>query len=269
MHVTMRHFVYATILILFLQLMATYIFSSTIIIQSQVIRVGIFISLFTYLYLAHYVSLWIHRSGSIFIFLVSSLIFSFSPIIALISLFFIKTVNSTRRMVVGSLSLIVLFLCILGSLYLLNLSRPRISIWAEKTPFYEVQLWAKYNTPKNTIFITPPAKWWLYDIEWRVISERSTVSTLSELLEAAFDPEYIHYWKPRFEDIAPGALAQFKGDYLANFKIANDAYYKNNSKRFRYLAKKYNASYLVVEKRYKYKLPVVYENKEYVIYALK
>jgi hypothetical protein len=109
----------------------------------------------------------------------------------------------------------------------------------------------------------------VYDIEWRVVSERTTVSTLSELLEAAFDPDYIQYWKPRFEDIAPGALVQFKGDYLENFKIANNAYYKNNSKRFRYLAIKYKASYLVVEKKYKYNFPIVYENEEYTIYSTK
>ena len=267
MHVVIRHFVYAAILIIFMQLIATYIYPSTIIVQSQVIRVGIFITLFAYIYLAHYVSLWIHRSGSVFIFLTASLLFSFSPIISLISLAFIKGIKSIKRMVVGSLILIGSFLCILGTLYLLNLSRPRISIWAEKTPFYEVQLWAKYNTPKNAVFITPPAKWWLYDVEWRVVSERTTVSTLSELLEAAFDPSYIPYWKSRFEDVAPGAIGQFKGDYLANFKIANDAYYKNTKERFTYLAKKYKASYIVVEKTHTYTFPIVYQNEKYAVYA--
>ncbi len=268
-HTTIKHFIYASLLILLLQFIATYFYPSTIIIQSQVVRVGIFISLFAYLYLAHYVSLWIHRSRAVFIFLMSSLIFSFSPLFSLISLFLIKRITSTKKMIIGSLVYIGIFLYILVSLLLLNLARPRISIWPEKTPFYDVQLWAKNNTPKDTIFITPPSKWWLYDVEWRVISERSTVSTLSELLEAAFDPSYIHYWKPRFEDIAPGALAQFKGDYLSNFKIANKAYYKNNTERFLYLARKYNASYLVVERKYQYYLPVVYTNKEYTVYSLK
>jgi hypothetical protein len=101
-----------------------------------------------------------------------------------------------------------------------------------------------------------------------VISERSTVSTLSELLEAAFDPEYIYYWKPRFEDIAPGALAQFKGDYLANFKIANNAFYTNSTERFLLLAKKYKASYLVVDNIHIYNLPVVYRNEGYTVYLL-
>lgn len=268
-HTTIKHFIYASLLILFSQFIATYFYPSTIIIQSQVIRVGIFISLFAYLYLAHYVSLWVHRSGPVFLFLVTSLVLSFSPLFSLISLFLIKKITSTKKMIIGSLVYICLFLYILISLFLLNLARPRISIWPEKTPFYEAQLWAKKNTPKKAIFITPPSKWWLYDVEWRVVSERTTVSTLSELLEAAFEPDYIQYWKPRFEDIAPGALAQFKGDYLENFKIANNAYYKNNSKRFRYLAAKYKASYLVVEKKYKYDFPIVYENEGYTIYSTK
>ncbi|PIQ71416.1 hypothetical protein COW57_00095 [Candidatus Roizmanbacteria bacterium CG17_big_fil_post_rev_8_21_14_2_50_39_7] len=267
-HTTIKHFMYAGILILITQLIATYIFPSTIIIQSQVMRIGIFISLFAYLYLAHYVSLWGHRSRVVFIFLATSLLFSFSPLFSLVSLLLIKQITSTKRMLIGSLMCLCLFLSVLGALLFFNLARPKLSIWPEKTPFYDIQLWAKKNTPKSAVFITPPSKWWLYDVEWRVISERSTVSTLSELLEAAFDPSYVHYWKPRFEDIAPGALVQFKGDYLANFKIANNAYYTNTSERFLYLAKKYNASYLVVEKKRRYRLPILYENKEYIVYSL-
>lgn len=269
LHVVMAHFMYAGILILISQLFATYLYPSTILIQSQVIRVGIFISLFAYLYLADYCASWLHKSPPVFIFLTSALMFSFSPLFALMSLLFVKRLNSPKQLIVGSLFSLGLFLTILGILLFQNLARPTISIWPEKTPFYDVQLWAKNNTPKDAIFITPPSKWWLYDVEWRVISERSTVSTLSELLEAAFDPSYIHYWKPRFEDIAPKALVQFKGDYLSNFKIANKAYYKNNTERFLYLAKKYNASYLVGEKKYTYHLPIVYTNKEYTVYSLK
>lgn len=268
-HTTIKHFIYASLLILLSQFIATYFYPSTVIIQSQVMRIGIFISLFAYLYLAHYVSLWIHRSSLVFVFLATTLVFSFSPLFSLISLFLIKRITSTKKMIIGSLVYIGVFLYILVSLLLLNLARPRISIWPEKTPFYDVQLWAKNNTPKDAIFITPPSKWWLYDVEWRVISERSTVSTLSELLEAAFDPSYIHYWKPRFEDIAPRALVQFKGDYLVNFKIANNAFYTNTSERFLYLAKKYNASYLVVEKKYEYNLPIVYKNEAYSVYSFK
>lgn len=268
LHVVMAHFMYAGILILISQLFATYIYPSTILIQSQVIRVGIFISLFAYLYLADYCVSWLHKSRPVFIFLTSALIFSFSPLFALISLLFVKRMKSPIQLIVGSIFSLGLFITILGILLFQNLARPTISIWPEKTPFYDVQLWAKNNTPKNAVFITPPSKWWLYDVEWRVISERSTVSTLSELLEAAFDPRYIVYWKPRFEDVAPGALAQFKGDYLANFKIANNAYYTNTSERFLYLAKKYNASYLVVEKKRRYRLPILYENKGYTVYSL-
>lgn len=208
-----------------------------------------------------------YKSRDHFICFVSSLILSFSPLFLLISLLFWRSTNTKILKTLTGIVMITFF-TVLSILILNNFASPGIHIWPKKTPFYDVQMWAKTHTPRSAKFLTPPAKWWLYDVEWRVISERSTVSTLSELLEAAFDPAYIDYWRPRFEDIAPGAISQFKGDYLENFKIANNAFYNNTTERFLYLAKKYDASYLVVEKKYKYELPVLYENSEYKIYSL-
>ena len=199
---------------------------------------------------------------------VSSLFLSFSPFFLLVSLLFWRIRNS-NKLRYFTISIFLLFMVVLSGFLYLNLARPGIHIWPEKTPFYEVQLWAKNNTPKDAVFITPPSKWWLYDIEWRVVSERSTVSTLSELLEAAFDPGYIHYWKPRFEDIAPNVLNRFQGDYLDNLRMTSEAYYTNTSESFLRVGKKYNAYYLVAGNRHRYNLPILFENKEYTVYSLK
>jgi len=265
-HEVVAHFMYGGILVLLVQFFATLFFPITIIVQGQIIRIGTFLTLFAYLYMSHMIRTR-SKSKDHFVCFLLALLLSFSPLFLLISLLFwrIKKRNVLR---IVTASVISLFMIILIALFSLNLAHPGIHIWPEKTPFYDVQVWAKNNTPKEELFITPPSKWWLYDVEWRVVSERSTISTLSELLEAAFDPSYIQYWKPRFEDVAPHALNKFNGDYFKNMEITNDAYYSNNTKQFLALGKKYNASYLVSDKKHRYSLPVLYENKEYVVYSL-
>src|SRR6185436_6868779 len=145
---------------------------------------------------------------------------------------------------------------------------PGIYIFPHQTAWYETQLWAKQNTPKDTLFITPPQIWWFYESDWRVFSERSTVSTHSELLEAAFAPEYISYWKPRFTALAPGALENFRGDFFGSQKITGQAFYTLSSEQLLAVAQRYGASYLVVEKPHLHDFPKVYENAQFVIYDL-
>lgn len=267
MHETMTHFMIGGIIVLLVQLLATTFYPVTIIIQAQVVRIGMFLSLFAYMYAAAMIAL---RSSSKnhFMCFTSSLILSFSPLFLLISLLFWR-IKQIKILHIITLSTIVLFAAILGTLLYLGFARPGIYIWPRKTAYYYVQVWANKNTPKTALFFIPPALWSLYDAEWRVVSERSTVSTLSELLEGAFDPSYLSYWKPRFKDVAPGALAQFKGNSFENFKIANVAYYKHSASEFIALGKKYKAFYLVVEKNHLYQLPLVYKNKEYAVYSLK
>lgn len=265
-HETVSHFVYGGIFVLAIQLLATLFYPSTIIIQSQVVRIGTFLTLFTYLYMSYAVSVY-HKSKNHLVSYVSILLFSFFPFLLLLSLPFWHKKNTKPLQLIAVLITIIFFIT-LFTLITLNLARPGIYIFPRKTAYYDVQIWAKNNTSQSALFITPPANWWMYDAEWRVISERSTVCTLSELLEAAFDPAYIAYWKPRFEDVAPGVLKQFKGNYLENLKIANEAFYHHSTQDFIQLSKKYKATYLVVDKQHKHNLPVVYQNEEYVVYYL-
>jgi len=267
-HDTFQNFMYGGILVLLLQFCATYFYPVTIIIQSQIIRIGVFMMLFTYLYFAHFVATTFHKSKIQFFYLLSLFMFSFFVFIPLIGILIKKWITTYTRAYIGIVITILLFGIMLVVSVQSNVVGGQIHIWPKKTPFNEVQLWAKHNTPKNALFITPPAEWWLYSTEWRVISERSTVSVMSELLEAAFDPSYISYWKGRFEDVAPGALAQFKGNITENRVIVRSAYNANSTQHFKSVAKKYGASYLVIEKKYRHKLPIVYENGEYIVYKL-
>ncbi len=124
------------------------------------------------------------------------------------------------------------------------------------------------SVPLRNVFNTLSASSRAIANDWRVFSERSTVATLSELLEAAFAPDYLDYWKPRFEALAPGALAQFQGDYFENKRLTAAAYYGLTAADFEGLAARFQADYVVIEKPHSYDLPVVYENSGFVIYAL-
>src|SRR6185503_15691006 len=83
-----------------------------------------------------------------------------------------------------------------------DLWRPGLHIFAPRTPFVEAQLWARENTPKDAIFIVPPEKWWIYETDWRVFSERSTTAQISDLAMVAYVPQYLEIWTPHFEQVA-------------------------------------------------------------------
>ncbi|EKE15463.1 MAG: hypothetical protein ACD_12C00008G0002 [uncultured bacterium] len=269
--IIIRNFIFTSIIILIVQVIAGTWLPLTIIIQSQIIRVGLFINFFAYLYFASYIANLISSAkiqvNKIYL-LITALIFSISPLIALISLLIHKRVDNDFAIRINKYLIIITFLITLIILNQINIWKPGINIGPIKDDNYYVQMWAKNNTPKDTIFITPPALWWFYSLEWRVISERSTVSTLSEVLEGAFFPSYISYWQPRFEEVAPGALTQFSQNALKNIEITKKAYNTLTEKDILRISDKYGAKYFVSEKPNQYKFPVTYQNNVFTVYLL-
>lgn len=265
------NFMYAAILVLCMVFITSTFYPSVIIIQSQIIRVGLYILLFSYLYFIEY-SVAILKDNKIsllhFLVMLIALVFSLSPLILLSVWIVLRMIRGTYA---SAISLIMLggFLSFLFYLiFKLGVWKPEIHIFPVQGAQYDMEVWAKNNTRKDAIFITPPHDWWLYSPEWRAVAERSTVVTLYDQLELAFAPDYTGLWKSRFRDIAPGAMEKFNGNVFENLTITKQAYYALTTSDFRRLAKKYNASYLLVEKQYTYDLPVVYENSDYVLYKL-
>lgn len=266
-----NNFVWAALIIILIQAIASILLPLTIIIQSQIIRVGVFINFFAYLYFSGYIADLILsakvRDNKIYL-LIFALAFSITPIIALITLLIFNKLNNKNFTTITSILIIFIFLLTATILYKTNIWKPGINICPRKDDNYDVQLWAKNQTSKDTVFITPPYLWWFYNLEWRVISERSTVSTLSEVLEGAFLPSYIKYWRPRFEDVAPGALQQFSTDSFKNIAITKKAYYSLIEKDILMLSIKYHADYFISEKPYYYQFPIEYENNGFIVYKL-
>jgi len=268
----LNNFMVGAIIVLFAQLLATYFYPAVIIIQSQIVRIGIFVLIIGYLQFIAYFN-WLYyekKISAIALITLLSVIF-FSPLFILTLVTWLL-MRKFPTVTVIKVVLVLLFLSdftIILVLSKLGIWRPQIHVYPEKNDNYRVQQWVKNNTDKSAFFIVPPSLWWFYDLDWRVISERSTVVTWSELLEAAFTPEYIPYWYSRFNDLAPGTLEKFNGDVINNFKVMENAYYSLDQSDFYRLSQKYQAQFLLVEKPHYYNFPIVYQNNSFILYQLR
>lgn len=264
------NFMICGLLILILEAVVSLWLPVTIIIQSQVVRVGVLIIIFTYLYASNYLSQIIlkQKNTTSVLLVLSGLIMSVTPISLSISLagHFFNTKTKVKY-------ILIILIMIIGVIYLsltkiLDIWRPEINIYPINNDLNKAQLWAKNNSLKEDVFIVPPYLWWFYNTGWRVLSERSIIVDLSDLLESSFYPPHLDYWLPRFEDVAPGALSQFKGDYFENVKITKKAYNSLTEKDILRISNKYNAKYFVSEKSNQYDFSVVYENSGFIIYKI-
>lgn len=265
-------FMFALVTLIVIQAFISYVYPSTIIIQSQIVRAGLFINVFSLLYFTHYVvSLYESKKINSLHFLLLSLttVFSVIPAVILGVWFMRKIIPSQYWIALTSFIIPLAFITLVVLAYILNIWQPGIHIYPEKSAYYDVQLWARAQTNKDDIFITPPNKGWFYYIEWRVGSDRSTIVSLFDLAEIAVVPQGLSPWKERFEKLAPGVIQKFNGDPFANSRQALKAYYSLSANNFKRIARTYKASYLVIEKPHRYELPKVFENDGYIVYDLK
>ena len=146
--------------------------------------------------------------------------------------------------------------------------KPGVFVYAQRNSWYEVQLWVKDNTKFDSIFITPVDKWSHYMSDFIVLSQRSTVVSLGELFEVAFHPQYIRIWEERFEDVVPGAVAMFTPNFEDNRRMVSIIYNQNTEDDFIRIARKYNASYVIVEKPKVLTFNKVFDNYDFTIYSI-
>lgn len=272
---TILYFMGAVVLILLVAVITAHWLPITLIIQSQIVRVGVFAIVFGYLYFAHYLARE-YQAGRLvgwdFGLLTAALIGTVIAIVPLMAWAIQRWIKPrlARRTLSVALQAGMLALT-LGLAFQFDLWRPGLQIFAPRTPFVEAQVWARDNTPKETLFIVPPEKWWIYETDWRVFSERATTPQLSDLLMVAFVPQYLEIWTPGFEQVAPGAAAQYQGDLFANWGMGAKAYYGLSNSALLQIARDWHADYLVVDKTQSpaRPWPVAYENSQYLIYNLR
>ncbi|MBL8062451.1 MAG: hypothetical protein JNK32_05490 [Anaerolineales bacterium] len=267
--ITAQNFMIAGLIVLLVHVISVYFLSVTILIQSQILRMGLWIIVLSYLFFANHLAKMI-QSGSILPdnarLLGLVYIFSPSPVLVLAAWLLSRQIHRPRLV---RASIWVAPLIIVGTyftIWTMGFWMPGIYVYGNSSPWVDVQDWARENTDKNARFITPPEKWGAHESDWRVHSERASAGTLSEILVAAFQPGYELEWQSRFDVLAPGAFARFDGDYFLNVQFTREAYYSLSTEGLLKAACQLETQYIVVEKPYNHSLKVAYENGSYVVY---
>lgn len=268
---TMTHFIYAVLIFLLTQIALTTLYPATFLLQLQITRAGLFGTIFGYLYFVRYLTSRYRENGRPtfhYYWLLSATLTLVLPIATLLCWGAAQLLpNPTRRQKLAlSILLVVIVLGIAFFVAQQGLWGPGIHLYGPQNAWREAQMWARANTPKDALFITPPHIWGLYNTEWRVFSQRSTLATHSDLLEIALVPGYAAEWRTRFDKLAPGARSQLKPYFFDNQEIIAAAFYSLTGDDIQRIATEYGVSYLVVEKPHSYNFPVVYENQEFIIY---
>jgi hypothetical protein len=262
---------YAAIFLIGLEVIVSEWLPVTFLIQFQIIRIGLFSFIFAYLF---FVASLVRKlqddeiSKDQFLMQFLSVLLSVTALVPLVVSFLMRILPRRDRLIAGFATIASSFAIFAVLAWQLHVWRPGVEIFSQKTDWYDVQIWARDNTPRDTLFITPPEKWWLFEPDWRVYSERSTLVTLSEVLEFSFTPEYTGVWKNRFEEVAPGALAQFENDIFASKRLTKEAYEQIPEEKLREIAAKYRVSYIVVAKPRTLGLSLVYQNASFSVYKL-
>jgi hypothetical protein len=266
-----KNFVLAIAGVVIIQIITTYWVPVTFILQLQILRIGVFLLIFGYIYFAGYIARRM-QDGSLAGFpsylVLTSFIIYYSSALPLLFLAFYNWMSKFRWRQWCS-AVIFLSICI-STLIAARISEiwsPGVYLSEPKTPWTQTQDWARNNTPRDAMFITPPEILRHYIPDWRTFSERGTLATLVEIYEFPH-PDFYPGWKERFEAIAPGAISKFNGDYFDTFSLTKDAYYSLKPEEYLRIAQQYNVRYLVVEKPHIQPFQAVYENDSFVVYDL-
>ena len=113
-----------------------------------------------------------------------------------------------------------------------------------------VQTWARKNTQKTDLFLTPP-----YMIGFRIFSQQPIVGEWKDDTQQYFDTGYSYEWWRRMQDMKSDSA----GDQ--DFDKLGEAEYQK-------LAEKYGASYLVISSKTSLSLPEIYDNNQYSVYQI-
>lgn len=269
----MMHFVYAIGLIVLVNVITTYLLPVTILLQMQILRAAVFLLPFGYLYFANALAQAYQDrrldEATLSILLVAFIAWLIPIVPYLIWLIRSWLANRRWRQIVAAVVVYGGMVVVMVVTWLSGLWAPGLYIYGPRTPWVDVQLWAKEHTPPETRFITPPHIFSNYIPGWRVFSERPTTATLTELMEMPFNPEYLDDWIADFEQVAPGAIARFGYSTPLAQTVTAEAYYSLTEADMMRLARQYGASYLVVEKPHTYDFPIAYENEGFVVYDLR
>ena len=114
----------------------------------------------------------------------------------------------------------------------------------EQGSFRAAQNWARENTPKTAVFLTPPK-----EAGFRVFSERSIVGEWKDGTQQYFDDGYAREWGRRMEIVMAKEFGAYTDEEIVS------------------LARQFGADYVVAQGRRR-KLPVAFDGGSTVVYTL-
>jgi hypothetical protein len=137
---------------------------------------------------------------------------------------------------------VLAFVLALGPLLGDNYRRQRQRF--EQGSFRAAQNWARTETPKSAVFLTPPQ-----EAGFRVFSERSIVGEWKDGTQQYFDDAFAKEWGQRMEIVMAKEYGQFSDDEIVA------------------LARRFGADYIVGQGRRR-KLPLAFDGGSTVVYSL-
>jgi hypothetical protein len=158
-----------------------------------------------------------------------------------------------------------LALTVVGAVvYQVTKERPEYSFkiqrYAEaRTTWVEVCRWVYANGPRDTVYLTPPAR-----DGFTYLTHRSNV------VEFKINPDgalLLNEWYERLRDVTGGKLPQGRGGFPLR-KPLDAAYAALNESQLLALGAKYGAGYAVLPQASKANFPVLFQNKDFRVIKL-
>lgn len=263
-------FFLAPILIVLFQVALMYLYPATIFMQLQLMRAGLLALIMGYVSFANYLAVRYETNNHEWNLLCLTTILNIFPFLVLLTWAPQNWLPARRgRLVLAWMIMLGGTAAVIAYLFQYSVILAfGVNIYPARTDWYEAQRWARDHTPTDAMFIAPPYIWSFAEPDWRAFSERGTVASLTDGLEFALIPEYLPVWEKRFESVAPGALAQFTGNYFENKAFTIRAYYSLTPQQVETVADDYQAYYLVVEKPNTRPFYLCYENPQFIVYAI-
>jgi len=140
--------------------------------------------------------------------------------------------------------------------------------WYNKNQFVKawekVQMWCKWNTDKENVFIIPP---YMEDIRgFRVLSERSPFVTWEDGKQIAQDSEFGIKWWDRMQRLGYRLVPDEK---YYSWEELRRVFLKLKEDDCMKIIKSYKVNYLITEKYGEFNFKKVYENEFFRVYSLR